>query len=81
MKRLLFIKYLVVLYDQVLSRKIFIERAIYYFDNRDEHKLDETLSVVMDLLNTVEVFNIIDDVRNMIERGHIFLKTVWKKRV
>ena len=46
-----------------------------------EMNTNSTRHVVMDLLNTVEFFNIIDDVRNLIEREHIFLKTVWKKRV
>ena len=48
---------------------MFTERAMYYFNNHNEHEFDDTWSVVADLLNMARVF------------GHIYLKAVWEKKV
>ena len=75
-KKLLFIRSIMVLDDQILSWRIFVDRAMYHFDNQDGHIFNEEWSVVLHLLNTAEEFNGIDDICNMVERGHLYLKSV-----
>ena len=70
-----------VLGDQVLSKKIFVERATFVFNNQDGYDFDDAWRVVADLLNTAMDFNLIVEVRNMVIRGHSYLKSVWKQRV
>ena len=44
--------------------------------------IDESeFSVVQDLLKTASLFNLLDDVRNMITRGLQYSKQAWKNKV
>ena len=65
--------------DQVLPKKIFMERARRVFNNLNDHELNENLSVVFDLLKTTDIFHISDEVQNMVKRGHTYEKIVLKK--
>ena len=80
-KKMLFIRSILVLDDQTLSRKIFCERATVLFGN-ERHDVDDTgSSLVGDLLNTAVIFNLWDEVRNMVLYGHQYTKHVWKCKV
>ena len=80
-KRLIFIRSVLILDDQILSKKIFVERAMFLFNNQDGYDFDDTWSVVAHLLNTAIDFNLIDKVCNMVIRGHSCLRSVWKQKV
>ena len=80
-RKLLFIRSIMVLDDKNLSRKIFIERATKVFDNEDEHPLSEEWSIVADLLHTADIFNLTDEIRNMVLRGQMYSKSLWKTMV
>ena len=67
--------------DQALSRKIFCERATVIFENEGHHLNETGFSLVNDLLNTADIFNLWDEVRNMVMLGHRYAKFAWKTKV
>ena len=78
---MLFIRSIMVLDDQTLSRKIFCEQATVIFEN-ERHHLNETgFSLVNDLLNTAAIFNLWNEVRNIVLLGHRYAKLAWKVKV
>ena len=80
-KKMLFIQSILNLDDQVLSRKIFCERATVIFESEGHHLNETSFSLVNDLLNTADIFNLWDEVRNMVLRGHRYAKFAWKTKV
>ena len=77
-KKLLFVRAILALDEDNLTRRIFVERATHFFDNDD---LPEEWSIVADLLRVADIFNLSNEVRNMVLRGHMFSKKVWKRMV
>ena len=77
-KKMLFIRSILVLDNQILPRKIFCERAARYFDRPEDHDLDPVWSLVLDLLNTAVELDLIDSVRGMVTGGHVLSKAAWK---
>ena len=61
-KKMLFIRSILVLDDQTLSRKIFCERATVLFENEGHIVDDAGFSLVNDLLNTAVIFNLWNEV-------------------
>ena len=80
-RKLLFIRALLALDDDSLSKKIFIERARVFYGNEDNAPLSEEWSIVDNLLNVANVFRFDDEIRNMILRGHVYPKATWKRMV
>ena len=80
-KKMLFIRSILVLDDQTLSRKIFCERASVLFDNEGQDADEVGFSLVSDLLNTAIIFNLWNEVRGMVLYGHRYSKQVWKCKV
>ena len=80
-RKLLFVRSILALDDQALSKKIFIDRARRRLENMDESPLSEDWSKVDDLLDVVNVFKLNDEVTNMVLRGQDYPKTLWKKIV
>ena len=70
---------ILVLDDQILSKKICLKRAILYSNNQDGHNSGDMWSVVADLLNMARYFNMIGKMCNMVIWGHSYIKIVWKK--
>ena len=56
-------------------------RAGIFFDEGNDNPLSEEWSIVDDLLNVAAIFKLLDEIRNMILRGHIYPKSVWKQTV
>ena len=79
-KKMLFIRSIMVLDNQVLSKQIFCERAAILLEQGVEENF-HGYSVVSDLLRTADLFNLLNDVQNMVLRGHQFSKQIWKERV
>ena len=80
-KKLMFIRSILAMDDDDLPKKIFCERAnVYFSDNRfgNENQLQ---SAIFDLLNVSQIFGLLNDVRNMVERQHFYPKSVWKSKV
>ena len=80
-RKLLFIRSILALDDQALSKKIFIDRARLRLENMNESPLSEDWSKVDDLLDVVNVFKLNDEVTNMVLRGQVYPKALWKKIV
>ena len=64
-KKMMFIHAIMVLNDQTLSRSIFCERANVILGQGPVEIDESEFSVVQDLLKTTSLFNLLDDVRNM----------------
>ena len=80
-KKMMFIQAIMVLDDQTLSRRVFCERANVILGRGISEYGQHNYSVVHDLLKTVSLFNLLDDVQNMVIRGHQYPKLVWKNKV
>ena len=79
-RKLLFVRALLSLDQGVLSRKTFIERATRVYNNDISPRSGEW-SIVVDLLEVADIFNLSDEVRNMVLRDHYYPKNVWKRTV
>ena len=73
-KKMLFIRSVMTLDDQTLSRKVFCERARVFFQNPNLANLETNHSVVLDLLEVASIFNMYEDVRDMVDRDRFFSK-------
>ena len=80
-KKLLFIRSIMMLDDQTLSKIVFCRRARVIFWNPMVHNIDPDHSIVLDLLRVASLFNLYDDIRNMVERDHTYGKSIWKDKV
>ena len=80
-RKLLFIRAILALEEETLSRKIFVVRAVVRFSNENDSSLSEEWSIVDDLLNVADMFNLNHEIRNMVIRGHIYPKALWKQIV
>ena len=80
-KKLMFIRATMALEDQTLSRLIFCERAHIILGRGQVENEDSEFSVVHDLLKTASLFNLLDEVRNMVTLGHRYPKHSWREKV
>ena len=78
-RKLLFIRSIMALDDENLTKKIFTERATEFFANRNN--LSDEWSIVADLLCTADIFKLTDEIKNMVERGRNYTKQMWKTMV
>ena len=80
-KKLLFLRSIMVMENEEVARIIFVERAKRYFLDRSEDNVSSEWSVVRDLLNVANLFDLETEVRNMVERDNFYEKRVWKMLV
>ena len=80
-RKLMFVRTILVMSDDELPRKIFCERARVYFADEIMGSENAYDSAVFDLLNVSSLFGMLDLVRNMIDRNHIYPKPIWKSMV
>ena len=80
-RKLMFIRTIMVMNEENLSKKIFCDRATIYFSNYADGAANISRSSVFDLLNVCSVFGLTDEVKNMIENHHFYPKSVWKNIV
>ena len=76
-KKMMFIRAIMILDDQTLSRRIFCERANVILGRGISEYGQHDYSVVHDLLKTASLFNLLNDEQNMVIRGHQYPKSVW----
>ena len=80
-RKLLFIRAILALDDDALSKRVFVERAVIHLNNANDAPLSVEWSVVDDLLSVVDIFKLNNEVSNMVLRGHVYPKSVWKQMV
>ena len=80
-RKMMFIRSIMVMGDHDLPKTIFCERAKLYFANIEAGIENVSRSAVFDLLNTSTVFNMQNEIRNMVERQHFYPKSIWKNMV
>ena len=79
-RKLLFVRSILVMDNEDIIRVVFTERyrAIKGHVCPNENFAE---SIVSDLIEVVNIFKLDEEVNNMVERGHIYQKSVWKKMV
>ena len=78
-KKLLFVRTILVMKDDELPKQIFCERAKVYFLNPQMSYMNKCNSAVFDLLNVSNTFGLLGTVRDMIERQHFYTKASWRE--
>ena len=64
--------------DHAVVKVVFIERSKGYF-NIEGYEAPGDWSIVGDLMSVAQLFGIAPEIRNMVERGHLYEKSTWKK--
>ena len=77
-RKIMFIRSIMVMDDEDLPKKIFCDRAKVYFLDPLSGSENACQSAVFDLLNVSSLFNMIDEVKNMVEGQHFYPKKVWR---
>ena len=80
-KKLMFIRTIMVMDESELSRIIFCERTRQYMSHPDVGNTNRKNSQVFDLLNTSIIFGLYEHVINMVVRGHFYAKSKWREMV
>ena len=80
-RKIMFIRTIMVMKDDDLPKKIFCERARFYFMYPIIGSENQCQSAVFDLLNVSSLFNMLEQVKNMVERQHFYPKNVWRNMV
>ena len=77
----MFIRTILIMDEENLSKKIFCDRVRIYFFNEILETENVSRSPVFDLLNVSSVFGLIDEIKNMIENHYFYPKLVWRNIV
>ena len=80
-KKLLFIHSILSRDELDMVKVVFINRAKYVFDNIEICESNEHGSPVYDMLNIAIHFGIIEIVKNMVYRGHLYSRAHWRERI
>ena len=78
-KKPLFVHSILPLNGDNTTKIIFIQRAKEYFNNAERRQQNMYRSNVYDFLNTASIFSILDDVKNMVGRGHRWSRAHWRE--
>ena len=80
-KKMLFIRSILIHNEPTLSKEVFCERARRIFRNPVGHNFDERYSVVSDLLRVANRFGLYEEVKNMVLRDLSYSKQIWNRMV
>ena len=80
-KKIMFIRTIMVMNDDELPKIIFCERAKVYFLNPLFGSENRCHSNVFDLLNVCLLFGMLKNVKNMVERQYFYPKNLWREMV
>ena len=80
-KKLLFVRLILVMSDDELPKIVFCERTSIYLLNPHIGHQNDYNSAVYDLLNVCDTFGLLIDVRNMVERQYFYSKANWRDKV
>ena len=78
-KKLLFLRSILCLEGNVM-RSIFCRGTEYFLVNQNECRENLFQSPIYDLLNVSVTFDCLNDVQNMVLRGHLWSKQIWKDK-
>ena len=77
-KKLLFIRSIVILEDDTLYKGIFINRLLAYQEKREVSRLNEFKSPILDMIKIAENFGLLNEVKGMLEGTKLYSKSQWK---
>ena len=77
-KKLLFLRTILIADDPDISKQILYNRAIEFSDNMEEGRLNEFSSPIFDILNTSILVDLYNECMRMIVDGHYYSKKAWK---
>ena len=80
-KKLMFVRSILIMKDEEVVKSIFAERAKSFFRNEDSDAMAEWSVVHHDILSIANIFGFLAIIRNMVELGYYYEKSVWKKMV
>ena len=80
-KKLLFIRTILVLDETSIYREAFQKRAVQFMENRKECLQNKYDSPVFDLLKVAMIFGVFDDVMRMMAGTIVYEKSAWKRKV
>ena len=69
-----------ILDDHAVAKVVFIERSKGYF-NIEGFEAPGDWSIVGEMMAVAQLFGIVPEIRNMVERGHFYEKSIWKKLI
>ena len=80
-RKLMFIRTIMVMEDGELPKKKICERASVYFSDVNVGNSNVYQSATFDLLNMCVIFDLVTEVKNMVFKKHFYPKSVWKNLV
>ena len=80
-RKLLFVRSLLALNPDDPSRSIFCSRLDDFLDDREASLVNQHVSIVFDIFQVANTFDVLDDVTNMVRRGHVWSKYEWRKKI
>ena len=76
-KKMLFVRTILVLTEESIYRTIFIKRTMKFMENIPEGIVNQRDSPVFDILKVALVFGLLDDIMHMIAGTRFYEKTEW----
>ena len=80
-RKLLFVRSLMALNPDDPSRSIFCSRVNDFLGDRVASMMNQHGSIVFDILQVAITFGVLDEVTNMVRRGHVWSKYEWRKKI
>ena len=80
-KKMLFLRTILVLDETNPCRRIFVNRAVVFMNDIQKGLLNEHDSPVFELLRVAQIYGLLKEVMNMAQGTHMFEKTTWRKMV
>ena len=80
-RKLMFIRSILVMEDGSVPKTVFCERAKFYFDNVRFCSRNDQCSPVFDMLNVCSIFGFLEIVKDMVTNEHYYPKVTWREMV
>ena len=80
-KKLLFIRTIMVMKDDSVYRRVFINRYRIYVSDRPRYSLNVLDSPVFDIMRIVDIFGLHNEVNDMVQNTRLYSKMQWRKIV
>ena len=80
-KKLMFIRTIMIMKDGSVPKTVFCERAKFYCDNESFSARNDQCSPVFDMLNVCTIFGFLEIVKDMVTKQHYYSKGTWREMV
>ena len=80
-RKLMFIRTILIMDENSLTKKMFCERAEVYFSEDHVGTENGPKSIVFDLLEVSALFGMLDEVKGMVQTQRFYPKSVWREMV